>query len=120
MAFTSSRIIEDIKSIHKTGRALLAMYYCDFREDQKTDLRGLLSSALFQLCDQSNPYYDILSTAHRNGAHSPGNDKLVGCLMELLKIPGPLPVYLIMHDLQTCGYASLADPRPTSRPSSSL
>jgi hypothetical protein len=56
--------------------ASLAMFYYDFREDEK-DLRGLLSSVLFQLCDQSNSYYDILSafySTHRDGAQSPSND----------------------------------------------
>jgi hypothetical protein len=113
--FTSSTIIEDIENIHKTGRASLAMYYCDFREGQKTDLRGLLSSVLYQLCGQSDSYYDILSTfhsAHRNGAQSPSDDKLVGCLKELLKIPGQLPVYLIIDGLDECpSTSSLSSPR---------
>jgi len=91
------------------------MYYCDFREDQKTDLRGFLSSVLFQLCDQSDSYYDILSTfhsTHRNGAQSPSDDELVGCLKELLKIPGPLPVYLIIDGLDECpSTSSLSPPR---------
>ena len=33
--------------MRKSGLALLAMYYCDFREDQKKNLRGLLTSVLF-------------------------------------------------------------------------
>ena len=56
------------------------MFYYDFREDEKKDLRGLLSSILFQLCDQADSYYIILSAfylAHRNGARSPSNDELI-------------------------------------------
>jgi hypothetical protein len=86
----------------KSGRASLAMYYYDFREQQKKDLRGLLSSVLFQLCDQSDSYYDILFTfhsAHRNGAQTPSDDDLVQCLTNLLNIPGPVPVYLIIDGL---------------------
>jgi hypothetical protein len=32
----------------------LAFFYCDFREDKKKQLRGLLSSAVVQLCCQSD------------------------------------------------------------------
>jgi len=86
----------------KSGGASLAMYYYDFREQQKKDLRGLLSSVLFQLCDQSDSYYDILSTfhsAHRDGAQPPSDDDLAQCLKDLLNLPGPVPVYLIIDGL---------------------
>jgi len=70
---------------------------------------------LFQLCDQSDSYYDILSafySAHRNGAQSPGDDKLVQCLMDLLKCPGPRPVYLVIDALDECpSTSSLSSPR---------
>jgi len=39
-----SSIIEDIDGMRKLGLASLAFFYCDFREDQKKKLRGLLSS----------------------------------------------------------------------------
>ena len=98
----SSTIIEDIEKMSKSGGASLAMYYYDFREQQKKDLRGLLSSVLFQLCDQSDSYYDIISTfhsEHRNGAQTPSDDVLVQCLKHLLNLPGPVPVYLIIDGL---------------------
>jgi NACHT domain len=101
----SSTIIEDIENMRKAGRASLAMYYYDFREDQKKDLRGLLSSVLFQLCDQSYAYYNILSTfrsTHRDGAETPSDLDLVRCLMDLLNVPGPIPVYLIIDGLDEC------------------
>jgi hypothetical protein len=111
----SSTIIKDIENICKAGRALLAMYYYDFREKKKKDLRGLLSSVLLQLCDQSDSYHNILSTfhsAHRDGTQSPGDDELVGCLKDLLKIPGHLPVYLIIDGLDECpSSSSLESPR---------
>jgi len=91
--------------MRKAGLASLAMYYCDFREDQKKDLRGLLSSVLFQLCDQSDSYYDILSTfytTHRNGAQSPGSDELTLCLKNLLNLRGLAPVYLVVDALDEC------------------
>jgi hypothetical protein len=98
----SSTIIEDIQKMSKSGRASLAMYYYDFREQQKKDLRGLLSSVLFQLCDQSDSYYDIIFTfhsAHRDGAQTPSDNALVQCLKDLLNLPGTVPVYLIIDGL---------------------
>ena len=88
--------------MQKSGDASLAMYFYDFRDDLKKDLRGLLSSILFQLCCQSDSYYDILSTFHSthcNGAQSPRDEELIRCLVDLVKLPGPPPVYLIVDGL---------------------
>jgi hypothetical protein len=98
----SSTIIQEIDLMRKSGLASLAFYYCDFREDQKKDLRGLLSSVLFQLCDQSDSYHNILSifyTTHRDGAQNPTNEELFQCLKHLLELPGQGPVYLIIDAL---------------------
>ena len=101
--------------MRKSGRASLAMYYYDFRENRKKDLRGLLSSVLFQLCGQSDSYYNILSTfhsTHRDGTQSPSDNELMACLKDLLNIPGPLPVYLIVDGLDECPSTSfLSSPR---------
>jgi len=113
MVLGSSTIIEEIETLRKSGLASLAMYYYDFRDDQKKDLRGLLSSVLFQLCDQSDPYSDIISTfysAHRDGAQSPGDDELVRCLKELLSLPGQASVYLIIDALDECSNTSALSP----------
>ena len=102
MLLASSAIIEDIEKMRKSGEASLAMYFYDFRDDLKKDLRGLLSSMLFQLCDQSDSYYNILSTfhlQHRDGAQSPRAEELIQCLVDLVKLPGPPPVYLIVDGL---------------------
>ena len=91
--------------MRKCGLASLAFYYCDFRDDQKKDRRGLLSSILFQLSEQSDSYHDILSTffsAHRNGAQSPSDDELTRCLKNLLRLSGQAPVYLIVDALDEC------------------
>jgi hypothetical protein len=50
MLLASSAIIEDIRTLQKSGLGSLAFFYCDFRDDQKKDQRGLLSSLLVQLC----------------------------------------------------------------------
>jgi NACHT domain len=91
--------------MRKSGLASLAFYYYDFREDRKRDLRGLLSSVLYQLCDQSDSYHDILSifySVHRDGAQNPSNPALLQCLKELLELPGQAPVYLIIDALDEC------------------
>jgi hypothetical protein len=98
----SSTIIQEIDLMRKSGLASLAFYYCDFREDQKKDLRGLLSSVLFQLCDQSDSYHNILSkfhSTHRDGTQNPTNEELFQCLKHLLELPGQGPVYLIIDAL---------------------
>ena len=114
MAFTSSTVIEEIKTMQKSGRALLAVYYYDFQEDKKRDLYGLLSSVLFQLSDQSDSYHSILSTfysTHLNGARSPSDGELIRCFVDLLKLPSQ-PIYLIVDALDECpSTSSLSFPR---------
>jgi len=105
----SSTIIQNIDTMRRCGLACLAFFYHDFREDQKKNLRGLLSSVLFQLCDQSDFYYNILSNfyaTHRGGAQNPSNDALVRCLHDILKLPGQAPIFLIVDALDECSNAS--------------
>jgi hypothetical protein len=101
----SSTIIEDVDAMRKAGLASLAFFYCDFRDDQKKDLRGLLTSLLVQLCHQSDSYCDMLFkfySEHAKGFRQPSDDALVGCLKDLLKRPGQAPVYLIVDALDEC------------------
>jgi hypothetical protein len=101
----SSAIIEDIDAMRKLGRVSLAFFYCDFREEQKKVLRGLLSSLLVQLCLQSDAYCDILSKfylEHENGSRDPNNKELTRCLKALVRIPEQVPVYLILDALDEC------------------
>jgi hypothetical protein len=114
---TSSAIIENVTSLKKLGLASLAFFYCDFREDEKRDLRGLLSSVLAQLCSQPDSYYHILSkfySDHANGSQHPGNDELVRCLKDILGVPGRAPVYLIVDGLDECSNTS-AMPSPREK-----
>jgi hypothetical protein len=81
------------------------MFYYDFREDQKKDLRGLISSVLVQLCHQSDSYCDILSKFyidHANGSQHPGDDELIRCLKHILELPGQAPIFLIVDALDEC------------------
>jgi len=101
--------------MQKSGLASLAIFCYDFREDRKNHLTGLLSSVLFQLCDQSDSYHDILSafySRHRNRSQIPDDDKLVQCLVDLFKCPGARPVYLVIDALDECPSTSfLSSPR---------
>ena len=100
--------------MRKSGLASLAFYYYDFREDRQMDLRGLLSSVIYQLCDQSDSYHDILSifySTHRDGAQNPSSHALLRCLKELLELGGQPPVYLIIDALDECSDTS-AMPSP--------
>ena len=101
--------------MRKAGLASLAFFYCDFRDDQKKDLRGLLSSLLVQLCHQSDSYCDVLSalySEHANGSHHPSDDVLVECLKDLLQLPGHAPIYLFVDALDECSNtASIRSPR---------
>ena len=77
----------------KCGLALLA-FYCDFRDDEK-DCRGLLSSLLVQLCEQSDTYCDILSDLYlvnRRVSQYPGDNALLRCVIDLLELPGDAPI----------------------------
>ena len=105
IVFASSAIIQHISAMRRAGLVSLAYYYCDFRDDKKKDLRGLVSSMLVQLCHQSDSYCDMVSkfySEHANGSRCPDNAELVLCLKGLLKLPGQTPVYLIVDALDEC------------------
>ena len=113
----SSTVIENIECMRKLGFATQAFYYFDFRDDEKKHLRGLLSSLLFQLCDQSDAYHDILSklySTHRDGLQQPSDSALTECLTDILALPGQAPLYLILDALDECPNASgTPSPRET-------
>src|SRR5260221_1456445 len=112
MVPASSTIIENSHAMKKCGLESLAFFYHDFREDQKRDLRGLLSSVLSQFCDQSH-YYDILSKFYSSYRYAaPSDDDLVRCLEDILKLPRRVPVFLIVDALDECSDTS---PIPSHR-----
>jgi hypothetical protein len=105
--FGSSATIDDIRTLQKCGLALLAFFYCDFRDGQKKDRRGLLSSLLVQLGEQADAYSDILSKFykdHRRGfkqSYASDSD-LADCLKEMLKLPGQATVHIVIDALDEC------------------
>jgi hypothetical protein len=93
--------------LQKSGLASLAFFYCDFRDEQKKDRRGLLSSLLVQLGEQSDAYSAILSKfyeAHRRGSQQSyaSDDELTTCLKEMLGLPGQATVYIVIDALDEC------------------
>ena len=91
--------------MRRAGLVSLAYFYCDFRDDKKRDLRGLVSSLLVQLCHQSASYYNMVAkfySEHAKKSRSPSDAALVSCLEGILKLPGQIPVYLIVDALDEC------------------
>ena len=111
----SSSIIEDIRGLHQSRQASLAFFYCDFRDGQKQDRRGLLSSLIFQLCHQSDSYCAILSDfylAYDYGSNYVSDSELVQCLKTMLKVPKQATVFIIIDALDECSTsAGLPSPR---------
>jgi hypothetical protein len=105
----SSTIIENIVCMCEYGPDSLAFYYFDFSDTEKNHVRGLLSSLLWQLCDQSDSYCDIVCqfhSAHQDGKKIPIDRELSLCLKAMLRSPGQVPVYLIFDGLDECPNAS--------------
>jgi hypothetical protein len=101
----SSGIIEDIKAQREAGSAIMAYFYCDFRDEDKQNCRNLVLSIISQLCAQSNLCCDTLSRvylAHDKGARKPSDETLTKCLTEMVSLPAQGPIYLIVDALDEC------------------
>jgi hypothetical protein len=88
--------------MRKTGNALMAYFYFDFRDANKQGLQDLVSSLLAQLSACSDRRCNILSElylAHNKGGNQPSDSTLVECLKEMLTLPDQRPTYLIIDAL---------------------
>jgi hypothetical protein len=115
--FSSSTIIEDVKTICGAGQASMAYFYFDFRDIDKQHWRNLVPSLLTQLSSRSRTRCDILLRLyfdHDNGAQQPNDDALKRCLMEMLTVQDGHPIYLIMDALDECPDTSVV-PSPRNR-----
>ncbi|KAI0280250.1 hypothetical protein BC826DRAFT_1112292 [Russula brevipes] len=102
---SSSAVIEDIKNTRETAQRLIAYYYFDYKDASKRDVRGLLASLLFQLGDSSDRCWDLLYrlyTKCRDGSEQPSDADLTKCLDAMLKLPGQVPIFIIMDALDEC------------------
>ena len=80
----------------------MAYFFFDFKDTGKQDSRGLLSSILHQLCEQSLACLDILSrlySTHHDGSEQPNDDTLRQCLKDMLTNAGQVPIYLVVDAL---------------------
>ena len=105
----SSGIIEDVRDVCRTGLATFAIFYCDFRDPTKQNVRKLLSSILIQLCCQSHTFSQILLSVyltHGDGSQQPSIDELLGCLKTMLAHRGQGSLYLIIDALDECPNSS--------------
>ena len=101
----SSAIIEDIRNRRETTSVSVAYYYFDYKDSSKRDIRGLLASLVFQLGDDSALCWGVLHQLYincRNGSDQPSNTALAGCLENMLKLPGQLPIFIILDALDEC------------------
>jgi hypothetical protein len=91
--------------MRESRSALIAYYYFDFKDVAKRDIRGLLTSLLLQLVDDSDRCCHLLSQLHkacRDGLEQPSEDALAQCLKSMLDLPGQLPTYIIIDALDEC------------------
>jgi len=95
----------------------MGYFYFDFRNPDKQDCHGLVTSLLTQLSSQSGPHFDILSrlySDHDSGARKPSDIVLARCMTEMLTLPDQRPTYLIMDALDECPNTSdCPSPRET-------
>ena len=101
----SSAIIEEIKHSRKSGSVLVAYYYFDFKDAAKRDVRGLLTSIILQLVDDSDPCWHLLSQLHKtchDGSEQPSEAALAQCLNSMIDLPGQFPTYIIIDALDEC------------------
>jgi hypothetical protein len=105
ISLISSTIIEDIKHLREAKSAVVAFFYFDFKDAAKRHLRGLLSSLLMQLGDDSLGCWDVLYQLYskcREGSEQPSEAALAGCLKSMLDVPGQVPVYIVIDALDEC------------------
>ena len=89
----------------EAGSAIMAYFYCDFRDEDKQNCRNLVLSIISQLCAQSNLCCATLSRiylAHDEGARKPSDETLTKCLAEMVSLPIQDTIYLIFDALDEC------------------
>jgi hypothetical protein len=92
-------------ALRKTESALMAYFYCDFRDEDKQSHCSILLSILFQLSAQTDLCLGALSklySEHDDGAQKPSDTALKTCLIDVLSLPDQDPVFLIVDALDEC------------------
>ena len=100
--------------IRDAGNATLAYFYFDFQDEQKQNVRNVVTSLLVQLSAYSKPCCDIiyrLYSAHGKGMQQPRNLLLINCLKEMLVAAAQHPIFIVMDALDECPDLGLPTPR---------
>jgi hypothetical protein len=101
----SSSIIHDVEALCNIGLALVTYFYCDFRDNKKQDFNSMLASLVSQLSAKSDACCRILGALYSKcnaGSRRPGDDALMDCLEEMLKVGGQPTIYIIIDALDEC------------------
>ena len=91
----------------------MAYFFFDFKDTAKQDARSFLSSVLVQLSSQSDSFYTILLEfyiAHQRGSKQPSDGALLQCLEKMLRVPGNVPIYVIIDGVDECPEISGVQP----------
>jgi hypothetical protein len=98
----SSSIIQEVQDLRDMGLALMTYFYCDFRDSKKQEASDLVASLIAQLSAKSDACYNIISSLYSEydaGSRRPGDDALMDCLQNMLKIEGQPTIYIIIDAL---------------------
>jgi hypothetical protein len=103
-------------SLREAGKASLAYFYFDFRDEEtKQDCRNFITSLLCQLSAYSSPCCELIFriySMHGNGTQQPGNGVLTNCLREMLSVAAEKPIYIIIDALDECpNFSGIPTPR---------
>ena len=98
----SSSIVQEVEHLRDTGLALIAYFYCDFRDPKKQEVGDLVASLIAQLSAKSDACCSILSSLYSEydaGSRRPSDDTLMDCLEKMLKSEGQPTIYIIIDAL---------------------
>ena len=89
----------------KAGLASIALFYFDFRDSLKQDIRGTLSSLVTQLSAESDACCGVLErlySEHGAGSKEPSKDALRECLKRMLALQDQGPMFIILDAIDEC------------------
>lgn len=114
MLTVSAAIIQHIMKLRDNGKANLAFFYFDFRDEAKQNVANALTSLLVQLSAYSEPCCDIvhrLYLTHGKATQRPSNDILVDCLEKMLAVATEHPIFIVLDALDECPDVGMPTPR---------
>jgi hypothetical protein len=100
--------------LRDAGNATLAYFYFDFRDEQKQNVRDVVTSLLVQLSAYSKPCCDIIYSlylTHGKGMQQPSNRILIDYLKEMLAAAAQHPIFIVMDALDECPNLGMPTPR---------